>query len=99
MLDFLEDASGPQSPYLNPIENLWSILDRKAKERKPQNDEELFEAIKHEWYNIDKKILKNLVDSMHDRFELLFTYSHIEATQSPARLSRHEVASFEEITI
>jgi hypothetical protein len=42
--DFLKDMQvdrmewPAQSPDLNPIENLWSILDRKAKERKSQND-------------------------------------------------------------
>ena len=27
-----------QSPDLNPIENLWSELNRKTKNRKPKND-------------------------------------------------------------
>ncbi len=31
-----------QSPDLNPIENLWSILDMKCRERRPQNEDELF---------------------------------------------------------
>lgn len=35
-----------QSPDLNPIENLWAILDKRLKDRKPQNEEELFETTK-----------------------------------------------------
>ena len=34
-----------QSPDLNPIENLWSILDHKLRNRRPQNKEQLFEAL------------------------------------------------------
>ena len=31
----------PQSPDLNCIENLWSIIDKKAKDRKPQNEKRI----------------------------------------------------------
>jgi hypothetical protein len=34
-----------QSPDLNPIENLWSILDDRCNKRKPQIPEELFEML------------------------------------------------------
>mmetsp|Transcript_6823 Transcript_6823/g.6127 ORF Transcript_6823/g.6127 Transcript_6823/m.6127 type:complete len:310 (+) Transcript_6823:140-1069(+) len=37
-----------QSPDLNPIENLWAILDKKCKMRKPQNENQLFEYLKYE---------------------------------------------------
>ena len=35
-----------QSPDLNPIENLWSILDKRLQDRKPKNEAELFEMLK-----------------------------------------------------
>jgi hypothetical protein len=36
-----------QSPDLNPIENLWSILDQQTRERRPQTEEELFEILQN----------------------------------------------------
>jgi transposase len=56
-----------QSPDLNPIENLWSILDLKCKDRKPKNEEELFEIIQNAWNNLDVDLLNRLVESMPRR--------------------------------
>ena len=48
---WFEDYSVPvidwpaQSPDLNPIENLWSILDQRTKFRKPSNEKALFECL------------------------------------------------------
>ena len=58
-----------QSPDLNPIENLWKILNDKMKGRKPSNENDLFEMMKCAWENIDKKILEKLVGSMKARCE------------------------------
>ena len=33
-----------QSPDLNPIENLWAELNRLKIDRKPKNEDELFEV-------------------------------------------------------
>ena len=41
-----------QSPDLNPIENLWGYLNSMMKDRRPQNEEELFEVIKEAWSRI-----------------------------------------------
>ena len=35
-----------QSPDFKPIENLWAKLNRITKERKPKNEDELFEVLK-----------------------------------------------------
>jgi len=56
-----------QSPDLNPIENLWSILDNLCRERKPSNKRELFEMLQSGWNDISTKILHNLCDSMPQR--------------------------------
>jgi hypothetical protein len=56
-----------QSPDLNPIENLWSILDLNLKDRKPQNEVELFEMLKVGWDNINIEYLEALVASMPAR--------------------------------
>ena len=38
----------PQSPDLNPIENLWGQLwDRLTQDRNPQNEDELYDILKH----------------------------------------------------
>jgi hypothetical protein len=56
-----------QSPDLNPIENLWSILDNTTKSRKPQNLEELFDVLNEAWKTLPVDRLTQLVDSMPDR--------------------------------
>jgi hypothetical protein len=56
-----------QSPDLNPIENLWSILDDRCKKRKPQTPEELFEMLEEGWNSLPVDLLERLCDSMPAR--------------------------------
>lgn len=63
-----------QSPDLNPIENLWAILNGKAKDRRPKSDQELFGILENEWNKLDKTILTNLVDSMPNRCRLVIKH-------------------------
>ena len=56
-----------QSPDLNPIENVWSILDQKCKDRRPNNEDELFQELQHAWNNLPVDLLTELVDSMPHR--------------------------------
>jgi hypothetical protein len=56
-----------QSPDLNPIENLWSILDQNLKDRSPKNEEELFQMLQDGWRALDINLLMRLVDSMPRR--------------------------------
>ena len=56
-----------QSPDLNPIENLWSILDANLKDRRPQNEAQLFDELKTGWENISLDLLQRLADSMPNR--------------------------------
>lgn len=56
-----------QSPDLNPIENLWSILDHVTRHRRPQNEDELFTLLQTEWQRISTDTLKHLVESMPKR--------------------------------
>ena len=55
------------SPDLNPIENLWSIMKRRVEKRKPTDLEELDRFLHEEWENIDSEIINNLINSMQSR--------------------------------
>lgn len=57
----------PQSPDLNPIENLWSILDYRCKKRKCSNETELIECLESSWNEVTEDTLLNLVNSMPNR--------------------------------
>lgn len=53
-----------QSPDLNPIENLWSILDRKCRGRRCNSKEELQNFLLEVWNSQSVTTLQSLVDSM-----------------------------------
>lgn len=54
-----------QSPDLNPIENLWSILDHNVRDRRPQSKAELFRVLQDGWNALDRR----LADSMPRRIQ------------------------------
>ena len=58
-----------QSPDLNPIENLWSILDHNVRDRRPQSKAELFRVLQDGWNALDRDLLRRLVDSMPRRIQ------------------------------
>jgi Transposase/DDE superfamily endonuclease len=58
-----------QSPDLNPIENLWHMLDWHMRTRRPQNEKELFKACQEAWNQLDIEYLRGLVDSMPARID------------------------------
>ena len=62
----------PQSPDLNPIENLWSII--KAKRQKkyglPRSKEELVQQIFDIWDNLEDELVEVLADSASKRLML-----------------------------
>lgn len=55
------------SPDLNPIENLWAIIERKIANRHCNTEIELFETVKKAWESLDTQLLMKLINSMHDR--------------------------------
>ena len=54
VLSFLEEEGiavmkwPPQSPDMNPIENIWKIIGEKAQNRNPQNIDDLWGFLKEE---------------------------------------------------
>ena len=59
------------SPDINLIENLWSIVKRGVEIRQPKNIEELDRFMVEEWENISKKTIVNLIKSMKERCQLV----------------------------
>ena len=62
----------PNSPDLNPIENLWAILKVNVSKKYPKNIHDLELNIKNEWelLNIEhKNLMIKLVESMPERLE------------------------------
>ena len=53
----------PQSPDLNPIENLWKTLGVKVMERNPTNTEDLWVKLQEEWSKISIEDYQELIRS------------------------------------
>lgn len=59
----------PQSPDVNPIEHLWSILESKIRTRSISNKNDIEKALQEEWNNIPPSVTAKLVDSMPRRLD------------------------------
>lgn len=59
------------SPDLNPIKNLWAILQNKLDNLKtpPSNIQQLEHALKEAWSEISPETLSNLIESMPERIK------------------------------
>ena len=55
------------SPDLNPIEQLWAILNRAVDALAPRNEKELVAATIRAWKEVDQKVINNLVLSFRDK--------------------------------
>ena len=62
-----------QSPDLNPMENVWSVLKANISNYKPSSTKELIRIIKKEWKKLDKIFAENLVCSMKNRISLVLS--------------------------
>ena len=60
-----------QSPDLDPIENLWSILDQRCKKRMCNTENELMKVLTDAWIELPISLLAKLVDSMPHRCRLV----------------------------
>ena len=59
----------PQSPDLNPIENVWSILKGGLWKRRSEikNQKDTWRIAQEIWYNISDEIIKKMYRSLPDR--------------------------------
>ncbi len=57
------------SPDLSPIENIWRIIKRKMRQRRPKTVEQLEAYIRQEWDNIPIPKLEQLVSSVPRRLQ------------------------------
>jgi len=62
-----------QSPDLNPIENLWSILKRKisARRHKIRNIEEMQQVVQEEWAQLAREEVRKCTSNMHKRIAMV----------------------------
>ena len=63
----------PQSPDLNPIENLWGYLKDRLEAIEIHSMVELSDAVYREWAAIPVEVLENLIDSMPRRVHAVIT--------------------------
>ncbi len=72
------------SPDLNPIENLWGIVKRKMRNKRPKNADELKATIKATWASIPPQQCHKLITSMPRRIEAV-----IKAKGAPTKYWVH----------
>ncbi|CAF1538865.1 unnamed protein product, partial [Adineta ricciae] len=58
-----------KSPDLNPVEQLWSIIDNKLKSRRMSSIKELIDGLSAEWLNITPELCEKIVFSMPQRIQ------------------------------
>ena len=50
-----------QSPDMNPIENVWKLINERSKEKNPRNVKELWIYLKRKWEKISVDECKTLI--------------------------------------
>ncbi len=72
------------SPDLNPIENLWGIVKRKMRNKRPNNADDLKTTVKETWASIPPQQCHKLITSMPRRIEAV-----IKAKGAPTKYWVH----------
>ena len=61
----------PQSPNLNPVENLWWELEKQVQKHHVSNRKELRRILQEEWHKILPSVIRKLVQSMPRRLAVV----------------------------
>ena len=59
------------SPDANPIENVWSWMEKRLKHRQYHTNEELWESLQRCWDNVPMGMIKKLFESMPRRLRAI----------------------------
>ena len=59
----------PQSPDLNPIENIWKIVGERAQAKNPENKDKLWIYLKEEWEKLTPDFCNKLIGSCSKRMQ------------------------------
>ena len=62
----------PNSPDLNPIENIWNLTKNQVRKNHYNNKEEMITEITKILSKISIDVINNLIDSMDNRIDALF---------------------------
>ena len=57
------------SPDLNPIENIWSVLKQRVEKHSVKTKEDLIKAVKEEWCSLEKNLVRKTINSMKNRID------------------------------
>ncbi len=72
-----------QSPDLNPIGNLWALLNSQVHERRPQNITELEAYCKEEWAAIPPEVCERYVATYQKSLREVIIFSHFKYNFMP----------------
>ena len=61
------DGCSTKGDDINPIENVWKILDERLQKRKFRSMNWIKRAIREEWNNFNQSTIDNLIKSIPDR--------------------------------
>ncbi len=74
------------SPALSPIENIWRIIKRKKRRRRPQTLQQLETYIRQEWDQIPTPKLQKLITSMPRRLQTVLKRCYTMVNMPPSQL-------------
>ena len=57
----------PQSPDLNPIEQIWEHLSRQLEPMKKHSKKTIWESLQQKWKSIPVTLLRRYIDTMPER--------------------------------
>jgi transposase len=57
------------SPDLNPIENIWSVLKQRVEKHAVKTKDDLIRVVKAEWSSLDMDLIRRTIYSMKNRIE------------------------------